>query len=220
VITIDDGKANAYSPDVLHEVAQALDKAQGEARAVVLAGRPGVFSAGYHLPTMRTSPAAMRDLLAQGGRLLMDLFVYPRPVVLACTGHAMAAGAVLLLAGDRRIGAEGAFKFAMNEISVGIPVPVYGVELARYRVPPSLLDAVTFGEVFDPDGAQRVGFLDRVVPADQVVVEAVAEASQLAQRNLAAVAGTKRRLRGAIVAEVLAGLDADMADIPSPLDQA
>jgi enoyl-CoA hydratase len=216
LITIDDGKANAYSGALLDELAGTLAEVRDEALAVVIAGRPGVFSAGYDLATMRSSEEAMRALLAQGGRVLMDLFLYPLPVVLACTGHAMAAGAVTLLAGDRRIGAEGDFKIAMNEVPLGLPVPAYGVELARYKVPPSLLDFVALGATFEPQGALRAGFFDQVVAPDQVVPEALAQATAMAELATVAVAGTKQRLRGDIAAAILTGLDADLATFRSP----
>jgi enoyl-CoA hydratase len=216
VLTLDDGKANAISPDVLDALTEALAKARAEARAVVLAGRPGMFSAGYHLPTMRSNVTAMRALLGQGARTMMELFGCPLPVVVACTGHALAAGGAFLLIGDRRIGADGDFKIGMNALSHGLEVPGFAIDLARSKVPPPLLDDVIFGEVFDPAGARRAGFLDRVVPAGDVLAEALTEATRLAELAPGAVAATKERLRGSIVSSVLATLDDDLATIPSP----
>jgi enoyl-CoA hydratase len=216
VVTLDDGKANAFGHDTLDELDTILAKARAEAGAVVIAGRPGMFSAGFDLATMRADVDSMRGLLAHGGRFTMGLWLYPRPVVMAVTGHAMAAGAVMLLAADVRIGAEGTFKIAMNEVPLGLPVPAFAVELARYKLPPAKLDLVTLGSTFDPAGALEVGFFDRVAAPEQVVAEAVAEATKLAELPAVAVAGTKQRLRGALAQRILAGLDTDMASLDSP----
>ena len=110
VIRIDDGKANAISHDLVDELHAALDRAEAEARAVVLVGREGRFSAGFHLPTMTAGTEEMQGLVTAGAELLLRLYLLPRPLVVACTGHALAAGALLLLAADVRIGAAGEFK--------------------------------------------------------------------------------------------------------------
>src|SRR5438105_13642725 len=115
VISIDDGKANALSPDVLSALSEAFDKAEADgASAVLLQGRPGRFSAGFDLSIMTSGVEPMRALVTQGAELLLRVFTYPVPVVAACTGHALAAGALLLLVSDVRVGAEGEFKIGLN----------------------------------------------------------------------------------------------------------
>src|SRR5437879_12594231 len=94
VISVDDGKANAYSPDVLCAISESFDKAEADGvSAVLLQGRPGRFSAGFDLSIMTSGVEPMRALVTQGAELLLRIFTYPAPVIAACTGHALAAGA-------------------------------------------------------------------------------------------------------------------------------
>src|SRR3954471_3566330 len=198
VITIDDGKANAYSHEVLSSVHDALDEAEKDATAVLIAGRPGRFSAGFDLSVMTSGVEPMGSLVTERAELLLRVFTFPMPVVMACTGHALAAGGLMLLVGDRRIGAEGPFKIGLNEVAIGMPLPIFAVELARYRMPPSALDDVVLGEVADPARAIATGFLDRVVGLEDVVKEATAEARRLAALRIGAVSRTKENVRSAI----------------------
>ena len=215
-ITIDDGKANAIDHGVLAELDGALARATDEAHAVVLAGRPGRFSAGFDLAAMTSSVDGMRKLVIAGAETLLRVFSCPVPVVAACTGHALAAGALLLLVSDRRIGADGPFKVGLNEVAIGMPLPTFAVELARYRMPPSAFDTALLGDVFAPADAVAAGYLDRVVAADDVLAEAGAEARRLSALRRGAVDGSKRRARGALVERLLAGLADDLASISAP----
>jgi enoyl-CoA hydratase len=216
VITVDDGKANAYSHEVLAGLHDALSRAEGEATAVLIVGRPGRFSAGFDLSVMSAGDAPMRALVTAGAELLVRVFTFPMPVVVACTGHALAAGALMLLVADHRIGAEGSFKVGLNEVAIGMSLPLFAVELARYRMPPSRFDSALVGEVFDPSGAVTAGYLDRIVDGDALLDDAKATAQRLSQLRTGAVSHTKVMARGAIAEHILATLEADMATIGGP----
>jgi enoyl-CoA hydratase len=216
VLTFDDGKANAYSHAALDAIAAGLDRAEGEAGAVLLVGRPGRFSAGFDLSVMTSGDEPMRALVGHGAELLLRVFSFPAPVVAACTGHALAAGALMLLASDVRIGADGAFKVGLNEVAIGMGLPHFAVELARYRMPPSAFDSALIGRTFDPAGAVAAGYLDRVVAADDLLAVAGAEAQQLSALSRGAVAHTKRLARQPLVDEIAARLAADMAAASGP----
>jgi enoyl-CoA hydratase len=211
VLTLDDGKANALGHAALDALDAALDRAEAEADAVALLGRPGRFSAGFDLEVITSSTEAMRALVARGARTTMRLFGFPRPVVAGCTGHALAAGALLLLACDHRVGADGPFKLGLNEVTVGMPVPQWAVELARYRIPPSAFDTALLGRIYDPTGAVAAGFLDDIDAPEAIEEVTIAAAARYATLRRGAVAGTKQRARGAVVASILAGLDDDLA---------
>jgi enoyl-CoA hydratase len=215
-ITFDDGKANVYTHDVLDELEKALDKARGEARAVLLVGRPGRFSAGFDLATMTASPESMRRLVAAGARFVARLLLEPLPVVAACTGHALAAGALVLLATDLRIGAAGDWRIGLNEVAIGMALPVWAVELARYRMPASQFDRILLGEIGGPEAACAAGFLDRVIAPDDLVAEATATATRLANLRSGAVAGTKTRARADVARRMLDGLEDDLASVSPP----
>jgi enoyl-CoA hydratase len=158
----------------------------------------------------------MRDLVGAGARLAARLFTFPMPVVAACTGHALAMGSIILLTCDARIGAEGDFKVGLNEVAIGMVLPDFALQFARYRMPPSQYDSALLGRVFPPAAAVTAGYLDRVVPADDVVAEARREATELAALEPKVVGATKRRARQPLADAILARLDADMSGVAPP----
>lgn len=215
VISVDDGKANAYSPDVLTAIAESFDKAEADgASAVLLQGRPGRFSAGFDLSIMTSGVEPMRALVTQGAELLLRVFTFPVPVVAACTGHALAAGALMLLVSDVRIGAEGEFKIGLNEVAIGMGLPIFGVEFARYRMPPSAFDSAILGEVFGPADAVPAGYLDRT--STDVIGDGLATAQRLSALRSGAVTHTKQHARAALAQQIKDGLHADMASLSGP----
>ena len=217
VIRLDDGKANAISHEVLDALHEVLDRAERDARAVVIAGRDGRFSAGFHLPTMTAGTAEMRGLVSAGAELLIRVYLLPLPVVVACTGHALAAGALVLLVGDTRVGAAGEFKIGLNEVAIGMQLPIFGVELARDRLTPSQFTPATIqARIFDPTEAVAAGYLDVVVAPDEVLPTAVAEAARLAELRTGAYAETKARARTTTADFVLSTLADDMASVAVP----
>ncbi len=214
VIQMDDGKANALSQTMIDDLRAALARAEKEASAVVLAGRPDKFCAGFDLKVMMSSPQNAANLLRAGAELLLDLYGSPLPVVIACTGHALAGGALVVLTGDFRIGAEGAYKLGLNEVTIGLPVPVLAMELARDRLSKRALHHATLlAQIYDPQGALAAGYLDVVEPADQVMARARTEAARLAGLSRGAFHSTKKRLRGATIEHIRNTLDADMTAI-------
>jgi enoyl-CoA hydratase len=218
VVRIDDGKANALSHSIIEALHGALDTATAEARAVCFVGRPGKLCAGFDLSVMTAGADATRGLVGAGGRLLMRIFGHGQPTVVAATGHSLAAGALLLLACDTRIGADiPAAKFGLNETAIGMGMPVYGVELARARLSQSaFVRGLLQAEIYDPVGAVAAGYLDAVVPAEEVEAAAIAEARRLGVFRTGAYASTKTSSRGALIEQVLAGLDTDMANMVPP----
>ena len=162
VLRMDDGKANAISHEMANALEQRLDQALGDgAGAIVISGRPGRFCAGFDLPTMQAGVDEARELLRVGADLALHLYTFSTPVVLAVTGHALAMGAILLMASDLRIGAAGSFKIGLNEVRIGMPVPRFATELADDRLSRRHVDAaVNLATIYDPTGAADAGFLD------------------------------------------------------------
>lgn len=218
VVRLDDGKANAVSHRLVEQLHSALDAAQSDATAVAILGREGRFSAGFDLSVMTEGAEATRGLVRAGGELLMRLFTHPQPTVAAVTGHALAAGALLCLSCDTRIGAAGVpAKIGLNETAIGMGLPWYGIRLGEARLSVRHRQrAILQAEIYDMDGAVDAGYLDELAPADQVADAAVQRARALGQLPARAHAFTKRRLRQALADEVLAGLDADMEQMVPP----
>lgn len=212
VLRFDDGKANVLSFAAIDSFAAALDRAAAEASAVCIVGREGKLCAGFDLSVMRAGPDASQRLVAAGGSLLMRIYQHPQPVVAAVTGHALAAGALLVLACDLRIGADVPAKIGLNETSIGMPLPLFGVALAQDRLDRSALVEATLGaRVYTPREAAEVGYLDRVVAADDVEALAVDEARRLGAYSSPAYARTKQVLRGPTIARVVEGGADDLA---------
>ena len=218
VVRLDDGKANAVSHAVIDAFHDALDQAASEATAVAVIGRAGRFSAGFDLSVMTQGADATRGLVRAGGRLMMRLFTHPQPVVGAITGHALAAGALLCLCCDTRLGASDVpAKIGLNETAIGMGLPVYAVLLAEARLSMRYRQrAILQAELFDMQGALDSGYLDELVTADVLTDTAIERARQLGALPAAAYAFTKARLRQPVADEVLAGLDEDMAQMVPP----
>ncbi len=217
VLRFDDGKANALSPTAIAALGEAARRAGAEARATVLLGREGRFSAGFDLTEMRKGPAEARALVTAGADLLLGLALHPRPLVVACTGHALAAGAIFLLVADLRIGANGPFKLGFNEVAIGLTPPEFLVELARDRLSKRWFTrAVSQAEIFDPEGAKKAGLLDEVVPSGELEARATSEARRLAPLPSPTFAASKERERGALAQRIRAGLEADMVRFGMP----
>jgi enoyl-CoA hydratase len=217
LLRFDDGRANVASHASIAAIDAALSRAEKEASAAVILGRPGRFSAGFDLSVINQGAEASRALVTAGGELLLRIVESEVPVVAACSGHALAMGALLLLAADYRVGASGEFKLGLNEVAIKLTLPIFALELAQARLAPQQLTrATTLAEVFDPAGALAAGYLDRVVAPDQLEAEALAAASRFAQLSLSAYRATKRKLRGAMVERIRTTLKQDMAGWAAP----
>lgn len=201
VVTMDDGKVNAVNDALLDDLELALDESEG-ARAIVLTGRAGVFSGGFDLAVVGQGGAVAEALVRRGGRIVSRLYTSPVPVVVACTGHAVALGAVLLLATDYRVGSDGDVAVGLNEVAIGMPMPALVVALAKERLNRArLTEAVLLARMWTTHEALGVGFLDEVVPADTVLATAVDRARDLGTRlQPDAYQETSRRLRAAATA--------------------
>lgn len=215
VVHLDDGKANALSSSMIGAIGAALDQAEADDSigAVVLHGREGKFCAGFDLSVMRGGDiSAMANLVCDGGELVSRLYGSSIPVVAACTGHALAAGALLLLGCDVRIGADVDCKIGLNEVAIGMVLPDWAFNIAVERLSRRHLQlAVATARITDARGAVDVGYLDEVAPVDSVLDVAVARASELATLNGRAYAGTVGALRGELLAEMATQIASDRA---------
>jgi enoyl-CoA hydratase len=200
LITMDDGKANALSRSMIADVRKALTAAEADPGciAAVIAGREGRFCAGFDLSVIQADDAsAVVAMVADGGELVHQIYGATVPVVAACTGHALAAGALMLLGADIRVGAEGPFKVGLNEVAIGMTLPDWAYTIARERISKRHLQrSITNARLTDPVGAVDVGFLDRVVPDSQVVATAIEEATALAALDIRAYGRMMREFRG------------------------
>ena len=199
-LTLNNGKVNAISPDVIAAFNAALDQAAQDRAVVIITGQPGILSGGYDLKVMTSGPQNAVALVTAGSTLARRMLSHPFPIVVACPGHAIAKGAFILLSADYRIGVEGPFNIGLNEVQIGMTMHHAGIELARDRLRKSAFHrSVINGEIFDPAGAVDAGFLDKVVPTEQLMATAVAAAQQLKKINMTAHKNTKLKVRKALL---------------------
>ncbi len=209
-ITLDDGKVNVLSLDLIGEINQALDRASEDQAVVILRGREGVFSAGFDLPVLRGGGDEALEMLRAGFDLAERVLAFPFPVIIGCTGHAVAMGVFLLLSGDYRVGAIGPYKITANEVAIGLTMPRAAVEICRQRLSPAHFNRATvLAEPFSPQTAVEAGFLDRIVDASELSEVLSGVASQLTQLDFEAHRATKQRVRRATLQAVHEAIEAD-----------
>ena len=219
LVTMDDGKANALTFDMFAGLSGALDQAEADGVAVVVAGRPGRFSAGFDLKVLGTVSEDAARLLRTGFEMAHRLLSFPLPIVVVCTGHAYAMGSFLLLCGDHRFGiAGGESTIVANEVRIGMTMPRAAIEIIRQRVPITHFERVTvLAEPFTPDTAVAAGYLDTIVAEGELLGAAQAKAVELMGLDRRAFAATKLRARAATLDALQFALEADDAEFRSLL---
>jgi len=214
IITLNNGKANAISNEVISEFNNCLDKAEAAKKVVIITGQEGMFSAGYDLKTMTQSPKAAIELVTQGSTLAHRMLSFSQPVIIAATGHALAKGAFMLLSADYRIGTEGAFKIGLNEVAIGMTMHNAGIAIAKARLAPVYFErSVNNAEIYTPKDAVTAGFLDKVVPAEVLLPTAIKVATMFAELNKKAHAGTKLKVRKAYLNDLQEAIELDKTSL-------
>ncbi len=197
-VTLDDGKANAINGALLSALTVAADQAERAGAALVIEGRTGVLSGGLdlkQLPAM--APDALRAVLLDFGRVMLRLFTFPRPVVVASTGHAVAGGTILLLTGDARVGTRGPYKVGLNETALGLRLPRFTVEMARTHLVRNMwFPAIVAAEMYSPTDALHAGYYTELAEHDVLRATAMARARALAFLPADAFRENKLHLRG------------------------
>jgi enoyl-CoA hydratase/carnithine racemase len=206
-ITMDDGRVNVLSPDMIAELNQSLDRAIADEAVVVLTSTARAFSAGFDLGVLSRGGAETYELVRSGFELAARVLSFPRPVVVACPGHAVAMGVFLLLSGDYLVGAAGSYKITVNEVALGMTLPLPAIEICRQRLAPAHFNrALLLAEVYSPDDAVAAGFLDQIVPAAELADAARAAATQLAKLDMDAHVATKLRVRDQVLTQIRSGV--------------
>lgn len=201
ILSLSRGKANALSTEFAHSLHNAALAAQEDdsVRGVVLTStNPRIFSAGFDLRTLaHASDEDFGRFVRVFDALFFDLFLLGKPLVVALTGHAVAGGALLASTADFRLAAEGPGTIGLPEVTLGIHVPRHYLEAMRTTVgEQALTHWALLGETMPFEEARAMGAIDRIVPADRLVEEAVAFAGRLGGASSEVYAAVKRDLRG------------------------
>jgi enoyl-CoA hydratase len=211
ILELDDGKANVLGHDSIASLMEKLDEVK-DAGAVVISGRPGKFSAGFDLAVMKSGEDAAREMLRSGVELFLKCYSFPRPVVAACTGHALAAGAILLMSCDLRVGAKGEYKIGLPELAMGMSLPLFATELAKDRISKRhFTKATALGQTYNPEGACDAGFLDEIVDPDEVLSTSLARAESLKSIGKTQLTLTRSTARGETIKKINDTLEEDLS---------
>ena len=182
IITLNDGKANVFSPEMSSTVSNLLDQVPGDKGSLVITGRPGIFSAGFDLKIISSGDAnAVAAMVKAGFTLLARIYNFPRPVIAACSGHGVALGAFLLCCADYRLGAKGQFIVQANETRNNMSIPTPILEISKSRISKThWYRAILNAEAYPVEKAIEPGYLDEVTEPDSLMIRAMEVANDLA----------------------------------------
>ena len=182
IITLDDGKANVFSPKMIQDVNECLDKVPTESGALIITGREGMFSAGFDLKIISAGDMqATMDMSLSGFKLLSRLFSFPRPILAACSGHGIALGTFLLCCCDYRIGVKGDYMIGANEMRTNMVIPIPILELINHRVSSShKYRAILGAEMYSIEDGIDAGLIDEVVDPVNLMETVMLKAKDLA----------------------------------------
>jgi len=197
-LTMAHGKANALDIELCEALAARFRHLENSAAtAVVLTGKGGIFSAGVDLKRLGAEgPSYVRRFLPALHRLYEAVFFYPKPVVAAINGHAIAGGCVLACCADRRIMAREGGRIGVTEILVGVPFPALAFEVVRFAVPSRYFPEFTLtGATYATDEAVQRGWIDEVAEPGELMDDVLATARELALVSQPAFRQTKSQIR-------------------------
>ena len=182
IITLDDGKANVFSPEMSNQLNACLDQVDTESGCLIITGREGMFSAGLDLKTIQSGDVdRIVEMSSRAFKLLARIFSFPRPVIAACSGHGIALGTFLICCCDYRIGIKGDYMLGANEMRTNMVIPTPILELIKFRVNDShKYRAVLGAEMYNFNQAQEAGLIDDVVEIDNLMTAAKDKAKDLA----------------------------------------
>ena len=182
IITLDDGKANVFSPKMIQDVNDCLDQVPTQNGALIITGRDGMFSAGFDLKIISAGEmSAITEMTTNGFKLLSRIFSFPRPVLGACSGHGIALGTFLLCCCDYRVGVKGDFMIGANEMRTNMVIPIPILELINHRVSSShKYRAILGAEMYSIENGIGAGLIDEVVDAENLMETAMLKAKDLA----------------------------------------
>ena len=215
VVSIDRPPANAMDLALLEEIIAAVEPfALNPPRALVLSGRPGLFSAGLDLKLMPTyGPEDRRRMVAGVNAMALAVYELPCPVLGAITGHAVAGGLVLALCTDVRV-ASNAGRYGLTEVQVGVGYPQAAIGVVAAELAPDAARRLALGaELLSASECMRLGVFDELTEPDEVLPRALELARSMAGFPPQVYAGTKRELRAATGARLRVAAAEDPLEI-------
>tara|TARA_Y100001970_G_scaffold76942_1_gene97748 strand:+ start:3157 stop:3861 length:705 start_codon:yes stop_codon:yes gene_type:complete len=209
IIKLDDGKANAFSYEMLSQVNELLIKVSRDSGALVITGREGLFSGGFDLKTLATGDMEKITKMVQlGYRLLLELFSFDRPIIAAVSGHSIALGLFVTCAADYRIAIDGKYVCQANEVRNNMDIPLQIMEILKARVNKKYFyPAVYHSDVYSVQESVEVGYIDEVVSEDQFMKRVMEKAKELATLPHPFYANTKKTAQDDIRQKIADAID-------------
>lgn len=209
IITLDDGKANVFSSAMIEDINDCLDRVPTDKGALIINGREGILSGGFDLKIISSGDMkAIHMMTLSGFRLLSRILSFPRPVIGACTGHAIALGTFLLCCCDYRIGAKGDFMIGANEMRTNMVIPIPILELIRFRVSQRhKFRAILGAEMYSVEASVDAGLMDQAIEQEKLMEMALQKAEDLATMGHPSYSLTKKLLINDVVVKINNALD-------------
>ena len=194
IIKLDDGKANAFSYDMLTQVNELLAKVPRDSGALVITGRDGLFSGGFDLKTLAAGDMEkIKKMVQLGYRLLLELYSFDRPIIAAVSGHSIALGLFVTCSADYRIAIDGKYICQANEVRNNMDIPTQIMEILKARVNKNYFyPAVFHSDAYSVQDSIEVGFIDEVVPQTEFMDRVMEKAKELATLPHPFYANTKK----------------------------
>jgi len=210
IITLDDGKANVFSPEMSQQIDECLDQVATEEGCLVITGKEGMFSGGLDLKIIQSGDIErIQEMSSKAFKLLARIFSFPRPVIAACSGHAVALGTFLLCCCDYRIGVKGEFMLGANEMRTNMVIPTPILELIKFRVSNThKYRAVLGAEMYKLEDSISAGLIDEVVDQDLLMTTVTEKAKDLATMGHPSYSMTKELF----IAEPMSKINAAMEE--------
>ena len=209
IIKLDDGKANAFSLDMLESLNACLAEVPRDSGSLIITGREGLFSAGFDLKTLASGDVeAAQKMVKLGFNTLLDLYSFPRPIVAAISGHAVALGIFVACCCDYRIGIEGKFICQANEVRNNMDIPVQIMEIVKDRLDKKhFYKAIYHAEDYPMHEAISAGYNDEIVPPANLMEKALEKAEDLATLGHPYYMNTKNVYQADVVAKIKEGIE-------------
>lgn len=204
IITLDDGKANAFSFEMLTQVNQLLAQVPRDSGTLVITGRDGIFSGGFDLKTLATGDMEKITKMVQlGYKLLLELYSFERPIVAAVSGHAIALGIFITCCADYRIAKNGQYVCQANEVRNHMDIPTQIMEILIARVNKNYFyPAVYHSDAYSMQDSIAVGFIDEVVEEDKFMSRVMDKAEELSSLPHPQYVNTKHFAQGDVIKKI------------------
>ncbi len=207
-VTIARGKVNALNLAVVEQLRQALTELESDdsVRTIVLTGRGAFFSFGFDIPEMfPLGRDEFTEYLVRFTSLYRAIFTYPKPVVAALNGHAIAGGCMLALACDQRLMISGKARIALNEITFGSSVFAGSTEMLRFATGSRNATVILqSGALLSAAEAKEFGLVDDAIAPEAFDENVRDAAKRLAAKPAPAFKSVKLLLRQPIAEEFAA----------------